>query len=163
MKVTAMKLAMKDSIFKVLEQMFFLPVDVRETPGNADAEAALPSTSLITACLGFNGPSDGLFMLSIPADLAASMAVDFIGVSPKTISSEHVTGTVKEMINMLAGSTLSIYEPDSAFNLQLPKIIAERQPSMSDSGSDGSITLFIETPDNRMVYRLFITGEGIIS
>jgi CheY-specific phosphatase CheX len=158
-----MKLAMKDSIFKVLEQMFFVPVDVQEPPGTADAEAALPNTSSITACLGFNGPSDGTFVLTIPADLAASMAVDFLGVSPEMISSEHVTGTVKEMINMLAGSTLSAYEPDSAFNMQIPKITAAPQLTTSDSVPDRSITLLIETPDNRMTYRLLITDNGDIA
>ncbi len=163
MKVAAMKLAMKDSIFKVLEKMFFVPVDVQETPGNADAGDALPNTPQITACLGFNGPSDGIFVLSIPADLAASMAVDFLGVSPETISSEHVTGTVKEMINMLAGSTLSAYEPDSAFNLQIPEITTAQKLMTSDSEPDGSITLSIETPDNRMAYRLLITDNGISS
>ncbi len=161
MNFTAMKLAMKDSIFNVLEQMFFLPVDVQETDGTGDEDAVPTNTSLITAGVGFHGPSDGMFMLSIPAELATSMAVDFLGVSPETISSEQIVGTVKEMINVLAGSTLSAYEPESAFNLQIPEIIAASHPTKSDPEPGGSILLLIETPDNRMVFRLHITGNGI--
>lgn len=152
MKFTAMKLAMKDSIFNVIEQMFFLPIDVRET--NKSANDELPDTSLITAGVGFNGPFDGMFMLSIPEDLAASMAVDFLGISPEMISSEQITGTVKEMINMLAGSALSTYESEVAFNLQIPEIIAAPKPATSDSEPEESILLLIETPDNRMAFRL---------
>jgi CheY-specific phosphatase CheX len=159
MNITAMKLAMKDSIFNVIEQMFFLPIDVQETNGSADT--GLQNISLITAGVGFNGPSDGMFMLSIPADLAAAMAIDFLGISPEMISSEQISGTVKEMINMLAGSTLSAYEPEAAFNLQIPEIIALPMPTTSDSEPEGSIVLLIETPDNRMAFRLNIAGNGV--
>jgi hypothetical protein len=100
-------------------------------------------------------------MLSIPVDLATSMAVDFLGVSSELISSEQIIGTVKEMVNMLAGSTLSAYDPESAFNLQIPEIIAASQRTKSDLEPDKSILLLIETPDNRMVFRLYMTGNGI--
>ncbi|MGD9188848.1 MAG: chemotaxis protein CheX [Desulfobacteraceae bacterium] len=154
MNFAAMKLAMKDSIFNVIEQMFFLPIEVRETNGSTNT--GLQSTSLITAGVGFNGPSDGMFMLSIPEDLATSMAIDFLGISPEVISSEQITGTVKEMINMLAGSTLSAYEPEAAFNLQIPKIIAASKPTKSDSEPERPIVLLIETPDSRMAFRLAV-------
>jgi CheY-specific phosphatase CheX len=154
-----MKLAMKDSIFNVIEQMFFLPIEVSETNGSVDT--GLQTTSWITAGVGFNGPSGGEFMLSIPADLATAMAVDFLGISPEMMSSDQITGTVKEMINMLAGSTLSAYEPEAAFDLQIPQIIAAPEPSTSDSKPEGSIVLLIETPDDRMTFRLIIAGDGI--
>jgi CheY-specific phosphatase CheX len=153
-----MKRAMKDSIFNVLEQMFYLTVDVRETGENS--EAALLDTSLISSSVEFAGPCDGMFMLSIPVDLATSMAVDFLGVSTEMLSSEQITGTVKEMVNMLAGSTLGAYAPESAFDLHIPELIAASQRTKSDSEPDNSMLLLIETPDNRMVLRLYITGNG---
>lgn len=159
MNFTAMKLAMKDSIFNVIEQMFFLPIDVQETDKGMGAE--LPNRSFITAGVGFNGPSDGMFMLSVPAGLAASLTADFLGICPEAISSEQIIGTIKEMINMLAGSTLSAYEPEAAFNLQIPEIIAASQPTKSDATPKGSILLLIETIDNRMAFRLNIDGKGI--
>jgi CheY-specific phosphatase CheX len=154
-----MKLAMKDSIFNVLEQMFFLTVNIRETDGNS--EAAMRNTSLISTGVGFAGPCNGTFMLSIPIDLATSMAVDFLGVSAEMISSEQIIGTVKEMANMIAGSALGAYAPESAFNLQIPELVASSQRAKSDSDSepDKSILLLIETPDHRMVFRLQTTGN----
>lgn len=159
MNFTAMKLAMKDSIFNVIEQMFFLPIDVQDN--HKSAKDRLPNTSLITAGVGFNGPSDGMFILSIPEDLATSMAVDFLGISPEMITSEQIIGTVKEMINMLAGSTLSAYESEVAFNLQIPEIIAAQKPATSDSEPEQAILLLIETLDNRMAFQLNLAGSGI--
>lgn len=159
MNFTAMKLAMKDSIFNVIEQMFFLPINVRETNGSANDD--LPNTSLITAGVGFNGPYVGIFMLSIPEALATSMAVDFLGISPEMISSDQIDGTVKEMINMLAGTALSAYEPEAVFNLQIPEMIAVPKPTKPGTEPEGSILLLIETQDNRMAFRLQLAGSGI--
>jgi CheY-specific phosphatase CheX len=153
-----MKLAMKHSIFNVLEQMFFLTVDVRETDKNPEAE--MLNTSLISTGVGFAGPCGGTFMLSIPVDLATSLAVNFLGVSTELLSSEQITGTVKEMVNMLAGSTLGAYAPESSFNLHIPELIAAKQRIASDAEPDKSILLLIETPENRMVFRLHANGNG---
>jgi hypothetical protein len=89
------------------------------------------------------------------------MAVDFLGISPEMISSDQITETVKEMINMLAGSTLGAYEPEVAFNLQIPKIIAAPRPTKSDSEPEEFILLLIETPDNRMAFRLNYAGNDM--
>ena len=158
MNLAAMKLAMKDSIFNVIEQMFFLPIDIKETNGSADT--GLQNTSLITAGVGFAGPADGRFMLSIPVDLATTMAADFLGISSEMISSKQIIGTAKEMINMLAGSTLSAYEPEEAFNLQIPKIIAVPEPAKVCLEPDESILMLIVTPDSRMTFRLDPAGNG---
>jgi CheY-specific phosphatase CheX len=160
MNITAMKLAMKDSISDVLEQMFFLPIDILEDDTGADANIEPQNNSLITAAVGFEGTSNGLFVLTIPSNLAGSMAIDFLGTSPEMLSSDQITETVKEMINMLAGSTLSAYEPESAFNLQIPVIIAPSQPIPSSAKLDASIELLIETLESRMRFRLNIIDDG---
>jgi CheY-specific phosphatase CheX len=160
MNLTAMKLAMKDSISEVLEQMFFLPIDILETDAHSEAVTAPKDKTLITASVGFKGPIDGLFMLSIPLSLANSMAVDFLGTSSECVSCEQITGTVKEMINMLAGSTLSAYEPESAFNLQIPNIIATHQSAVQDAEDDAFIEIMIATPDSQMMFCLNISDNS---
>lgn len=105
MNKTAMIKAMKASISEVLEQMFFLPIDMVDA-GEENKPTGL-NQPIIAASVGYDGALSGTFLLNIPADLAASITADFLGTVPEQLSTEQIAGTVKEMINMLAGNSLS--------------------------------------------------------
>jgi CheY-specific phosphatase CheX len=145
--------AMKDSISEVLEQMFFMPIDF-SSPMESDADPEAGPDPIIVR-IGFQGPSSGSFVLLMPDDLAWSVSVDFIGTADQSLSSDQVTGTVLEMVNMLAGSTLSLYDHQEMFDLQIPELITFNDlRAMAEGGAD-HIMIRIQTLDSQMIFNLF--------
>jgi CheY-specific phosphatase CheX len=146
--------AMKASISEVLEQMFFLPIDFI-APEKACADPESDETSII-AKLGFSGLPAGTFLLRIPLALAQSVSADFLGTEPKDLSDDQVTGTVLEMVNMLAGSTLSNYDHQALFDLQIPELITTHDMRALTEEVPDQIMIRIQTPDDRMTFQLII-------
>ena len=156
MNIPTMKQAMMQSISDVLEQMFFLPVDAHDPHQRYASIDPVQAPNRLMVAIDFNGPSSGRFWLTIPLDLAAAMAVDFLGTSSDELSPDHISATAKELINMLAGNTLSAYDPESAFDLDCPEIIS----AAADPTPDSCINLIVETPENRLTFHLNIQATG---
>lgn len=117
MRKEALISAMRTSISDVLETMFFMPVDV-VTDG---VEAGPDHEPGVAVSLTFTGGAEGRFVLEVPLDLAREVSSDFLGMDPDQLGDEDVFGTIKEMVNMLAGNALSLYDPDTVFSLGLPE------------------------------------------
>ncbi|MCP4745053.1 MAG: chemotaxis protein CheX [Desulfobacteraceae bacterium] len=145
--------AMKASISKVLEQMFFLPVNIGHA---AQAEKETESKNVICAELGFKGDIAGSFLLALPAKLAHRAAADFMGVDAATVTSEHIYGTIKEMANILAGNTLSLYNPDKAFDLELPKLKDHVKAKQFFAKATGVVSINARTPGGGITFSLFL-------
>jgi CheY-specific phosphatase CheX len=144
----AMTEAMKASISEVLEQMFFIPVDFI-APDTALSESESGKGS-ITAKLDFSGSPCGSFTIQVPESLAQSVSANFLGIAPQELSYDHVTGTVLEMINMLAGGTLSAYNRSALFDLQIPELMG---PQDTREHAE-EIIIRVQTPENRMTFKL---------
>ena len=142
--------AMKASISEVLEQMFFLPIDLVEDH-NGGGAMEIDSPGNIAASIGFEGPSSGVFVLHIPSSLAATITADFLGASSEELSEEQITGTVKEMLNMLAGNSLSAYDANASFNLNIPELTTHR---VEKDRKAAIIDIAIETMDSRMTLHM---------
>lgn len=151
MDKSAMTEAMKASISEVLEQMFFMPIDF-VAPDKVGAEQH--GEEMVAAKIGFNGVPGGTLMLLIPLALAQSVTADFLGTLPQNLSVDQVTGTVLEMTNMLAGSTLSIYDHQALFDLQIPELITPEDAQALTAGGGDEIVIGIQTLESRMVFRL---------
>lgn len=154
----AMTKAMKASISDVLEQMFFLPIDIVDG-GEPDNPAGPDDQTLVTAGVAFEGVLAGRFSLTIPSDLAVSITADFLGTLPEELALDQVRETVKEMINMLAGNALSIYDADSAINLRIPEILTGTKDTPNQSADGDTIGIDIETLDSRMRLELSLSGR----
>lgn len=152
MDPTKMTQAMRASISDVLETMFFTPVDFLCT--SEGVAEPMGAKRLIAVRLAFSGPAGGYFRLRVPEALAITISADFLGVDPTTLSAEDVSGTVKEMVNMLAGNTLSLYDGRAVFDLKVPELlVAER----CLNGVDPGYRLFnvaIDTAESHMVLEL---------
>ena len=150
MDKSALTQAMKASISEVLEQMFFLPIDFI-APEKACAD---PEPATIIAKLDFSGSSGGTFVLQMPAALAQSVAADFLGTTAQGLFREQVAATVLEMVNMLAGSTLSTYDHQALFNLQIPELIsADALGALTEKVAD-QIVIRIQTPESPMTFQV---------
>jgi CheY-specific phosphatase CheX len=150
----AMTKAMKASISEVLEQMFFMPIDF--VSPDADRQEPDFGGASIIAELGFSGTFTGTFLLQVPSVLAQSVSADFLGTAPSNLSEDDVTGTVLEMVNMLAGGALSIYDSCVLFDLQIPKRISQQDMGALTRPDGEEIMIRIQTTESRMSFHLII-------
>ncbi len=148
---TMMK-AMTASISEVLETMFFLTVDV--VPAEKGGLDTGPGSDEIAVRLDFFGPICGCVYLQVPASLAEEISADFMGVDSMQVTPEQMRGTVKEMVNMLTGNTLSVYDPDAVFDISVPEIVAIGKDPIGDLVADTTIRLNLDTLSDRMVMAL---------
>ena len=153
MEREALITAMKDSISEVLEKMFFLPLDFTDagSPGELwNSEKG----EIIVSKLDFKGPSSGYFVFFIPEDLALSLTGSFLGRDDEEISQDLINETVKEITNMVAGNTFSIFDDQAVFDFGIPELIPfnEAEKDQSDSGED--IFVAVNTLDDCLAVRL---------
>jgi len=158
MKNSLLEMAMKNSISDVLETMFFLPLDFSDTVA-AHELWNKGKDQILAAKLNFDGPLIGDCILYIPEKLARSITADFMGREEEGISDDQVKGTVKEIINMIAGSTFSTYDPEATFNLGIPELVSFNYyfNDLSDTGD--RFYFIIDTLDNHLAFQLNIRDE----
>ncbi|MDY6879075.1 MAG: chemotaxis protein CheX [Thermodesulfobacteriota bacterium] len=154
-----MKAAMKDSISEVLETMFFLPLDF-PSAGDSDEQSRLSDTDkTITAKLEFRGSLAGCFVLSIPEASALSMTADFLGVDTSHITEEQTNETVKEIINMIAGSTFRNYNAQLVFDLGIPEVVHLDEIWKSGAGNQEEILALFNTLEDQLALKM-VWSEG---
>ena len=155
MEREALITAMKSSISEVLETMFFLPL---EFAGNTKPGELWDSDrgEIIVSKLNFTGPFAGYFVLFVPKELALSLAASFLGKDEASISQDHVAQTVKEIINMIAGSTFGIFDDQSVFDLDIPELVRFAELRKDHSDSKGGIFIAVNTLESRLAVQMII-------
>jgi len=151
-----LKRAMMDAISNVFETMFFLPMEFSQLTG-IENFLRVEEKGVLTCILDFNGPFSGKVVLFIPAVLAIPLTADFMGVESDTLSKDHVTGTVKEIVNMIAGSMFINYDDKSVFDLAIPKMATFEKACKEDPASKESLFLGVKTPDSKFALKIELT------
>ncbi len=150
MEKSTMKEALRDSISKVLETMFFQPVQI-STDGVDLLQWFTRKPSLYGASINFCGPIDGSLFFLIPKTAVDEITANFLGNNVESIEEEQRKDTIKEALNMIGGNMLSGIDTEGRFSLDIPQLIAKESLS-SDKLQDLQGEIFhIETEDNRMV------------
>lgn len=143
MKKTLMTVIML-SISEVMETMFFLPVEEGETK----PLSALGSKDLIDfgcTALSFSGEKiSGRLVMGVSKTLLTEMTENFMGELEDNLKPEHLTGTLKEMLNMVCGNALRKLDAKDLFELGIPE-----EFSIADLPDDLGITM-IETSKAQM-------------
>nr|QIV52816.1 chemotaxis protein CheX [uncultured bacterium] len=80
-------------------------------------------TKTTLAKLEYSGNFSGYFLLFMPEELALLLAASFLGRVEDNVSHEHVIETKKEIINMIAGNTFTIFDDQNVFDLGIPQIV----------------------------------------
>lgn len=147
--------AMKNSISNVLEIMFFLPVDFDNSIPLSESWD-LDKDKIIVARLDFDGPLSGYCTLCIPEKLLVSITADFMGKEEKEISSEQARGTLMEINNMITGNVFSLYDPETVFDLGVPKLVGLDDFRKDFNDSEDRISIAIDTLENRLAFQMNI-------
>jgi len=155
----AMKTAMTTSISEVLETMFYMSLEFSDQA--TLEEDVMKDTVNTTACkIDFKGRISGYFVLFIPDKLLLDMTENFMGLDKEDITDEHSSGTLKEAINMLAGSALSGFDDKVVFQLSIPEIIDIGNATSAGKGkSEEEIVIVTETIEGYLAIKAVIESE----
>ncbi len=148
--------AMKSSISEIMETMFFTPVEFPVTVPEGLPDLKEPD-KIISGMLNFHGPFSGYFILSVPKKLGSLFTSDFLGEDEENISGEQLSETIKEILNMLAGSTFTNYDDNAVFNLDIPKIVDCNKAKTNIASPEEKLVVIAQTPDNCLSFTMFET------
>ena len=152
-----LKAAMMTSISNVLETMFFMSIDF-DVPLTKNPDDALRNEAATACRLGFSGPLSGCFFLVIPETLLLDMAVNFMGLEPDEIGAPQLEGTIKELVNMIAGNTFSTLNNQVEFQLALPELINAREVSFEKA--ENEIELLTETTSGCLAVKVVLHDKA---
>jgi CheY-specific phosphatase CheX len=113
--------AMTTSISEVMETMFFLPVEFGKEA--TLAQYGMDKKKLMACHLAFTGDVSGSLFLLVPENLVAEMTENFMGESKDHLTSEYLSGTLTEMLNMVCGNALSKTDSKVPFELGIPQMM----------------------------------------
>ncbi len=159
MEKEALITAMKTSISEVLETMFFLPLEFPDEVNPQEMWGAQKEEPVVGK-LTFSGPVAGELLFFIPKDLAVSLTGSFLGEDEASISEDNITETVKELTNMIAGSTFANYDDQSVFDLGIPDVVDFDEAKRKGSNSGEEIFIPIDTLDDRLALKLVERSNG---
>ena len=148
--------AMKTSISKVLETMFFLPLEFPEKEVEAATFLNAGKDEMLAVKLNYRGDFSGYFVLFVPGGLARSFAVDFLGTDDESVSMDQVGEVAKEIANMIAGGTFSHYDDNAVFQLDIPESVSLKKVIKNDSRAQQEIFVGVETLEDRMGLKIVV-------
>ena len=150
MMMKTLKTKMVTSISEVMETMFYLPVEYRKDE-TIESSGLLLGASNIQACsITFSGHFSGGLYLLIPKPLLKIMAENFLGEEADNLMESHLTGTIKETLNMIAGNTFSKIDANTPFGLGVPEMLDQIAPNVFDT------FVIIDTMEGQMALGLEI-------
>ena len=139
--------AMMTSISEVLETMFFMSLEC-ETDQTLDTYLGATQGNLPCCRIEYSGKVSGFFLLFMPEKLLFDMTSGFMGLEEDQVTEQHLEGTIKESLNMIAGSTFTNLDNQAVFKLGIPERIDPQavNPGETSAGSDG-VFIRIHTMD----------------
>jgi CheY-specific phosphatase CheX len=140
---------MKDSISEVFETMFFLPLDFDENTSPKEQKERI-NEEMLAVKLAFKGPLSGYFIFIIPKKLTLSLTAGFLGEDLADTTLDKIHGTVKEMLNMVAGNLFSRLDSKAVFDLGIPNIIPEQEAWTEMLQGKNSVLISMNTTNSPM-------------
>ncbi|MBF0468880.1 MAG: chemotaxis protein CheX [Desulfamplus sp.] len=134
------------SISEVMETMFYVPVEPRHDPVTFQRSGLPESGRVETATIAFSGILSGTIDLMIPASLLLVMTENFMGENRQHLTQEHLEGTLKETLNMLAGNTFSKIDGKTSFCLGVPEISTPSIKNKKDVSGQREARVHSSTP-----------------
>lgn len=147
----ALKTAMTTSISEVLETMFFMTIDISDGASVSSFIENAPDNLMISK-INYSGPLSGDFFFMVPANILKDMTQTFMGIEEQEVTDTHLSGTLSEGINMIAGNTFSKLDDQAVFDLGIPVILESAAVSSYQAPTPGleEIFILIETPDGNI-------------
>jgi CheY-specific phosphatase CheX len=106
--------------------MFFMTVeDVEAAPAGGDGSRAPARETSLVSEITFHGAHVGRLRVVVPESCASELAANFTGTpDPGQLDFEQVAEVLRELTNMMCGTTLSRLAPLAVFDLDPPVLLA---------------------------------------
>jgi hypothetical protein len=140
---------LKEAISRVMETMFFLPVQFLDGPQTL-GEWLCRETNVLEALIEFQGPRSGRGFLLVPVQGLKEMASNFLGLREAEVGEEQVQDTLREAINMITGQMLSLLDRGGGYALGIPRFAGERNLSEVREEKSPGVLLLFETERNHL-------------
>lgn len=144
-----MQTHLKEAISRVMETLFFLPVEFPDVPETL-WEWFSGEEKVLEARIDFQGSRSGRGFLLVPVQGLKEMASNFLGLRDAEVSEEQVQDTLREAINMMTGQMLSLLDRGGGYALGIPRFAGERNLSDARTVKSPGVLLFFETERNRL-------------
>ncbi len=136
------------SIFEVMETMFFYTTEEHKEE-NVDFGKIFDLQSAKGCQITFSGKESGLIYLLVPLSILQTITSNFLGQNIDSLTDEDLDGTLKEALNMIAGSALTKVDEKSYMGLGIPEMIDASKIKINDDAvaidtSDGSMAFMVE-------------------
>jgi chemotaxis protein CheY-P-specific phosphatase CheC len=153
----ALKAAMTTSISEVLETMFFMTIEATEDTDWTDlTDSTASGEKLYASKINFKGPLSGTFFLMVPESILSAMTEMFMGLEENEVTETHLSGTILEAINIVAGNTFSKLDDQTVFDLEIPDSVETASLSSITQSTDKELIFYrIETPGGNLGLLLF--------
>jgi CheY-specific phosphatase CheX len=126
---------------QVFETMFFTPIAVQQEESQ-DLYGPIKSFSaFLRGEIGFEGKYSGTLILSVPVELAKTMASNFMGLEEESAPDSQAMDMVNELCNMICGNLFSQLDKKTVWNLTIPQ--TQEVPGQAMDGGNGDRTLSI--------------------
>lgn len=130
-----------DVIGQVFETMFFTSVAVQQE-GDEEFFASIKSFSaFLRGEIGFDGVRSGTLTLSVPVELAKTMASNFMGLEEETATDSQAMDMVNELCNMVCGNLFSSVDRKTVWNLTIPQTREVFGKTLDVSNGDRTIAI----------------------
>lgn len=150
MEMPQILIMMKDSIFEVFDNMLFLPVGISQK--EEDIEPWLDGRAdIIGAEMFFKGAVNGEFLFLIPGELAVEVTTNFLGFD-SVATQRQIEDTVKEVLNMVGGRSLSMVNTAVEFNLNVPNMVDPLRKDYELFANGDGGRFFLESDTHHMLF-----------
>ena len=96
----------------------------------------------------------------MPRDLAFFLTAGFLGEDEGNVSQDQVTETLKEILNMIAGSTFSAFDNQAVFDLDIPELVGLDDLGRDHSNTEEEIFVAVNTLDNCLALEMVPCSGG---
>lgn len=107
---------------QIFETMFFTPLTVQQEEIDDFGSPVQLFSSYLRGEIGFEGRYCGRLMLSVPVELAKTMASNFMGLEEESATDSQTLDMVKELCNMICGNLFSHLDKKTVWNLAIPQV-----------------------------------------
>ncbi len=116
------------AVTNVLERMFFIFAEVEKGKGEREEPASAeeipvegPLAKWVWGEIGLEGASSGKIFLTLPFELALTLAANFLGAEAQEVTEPEVLDAVSELNNMISGNLISLLNKKAKYSLTKPK------------------------------------------
>ncbi|MCU0596221.1 MAG: chemotaxis protein CheX [Desulfobacterota bacterium] len=135
---------LKEAISRVMETMFFMPVQFGDGTHSL-GEWFSREPTVREALIDFQGARSGRGFLLVPVQGLKEMAANFLGLREAEVDEEQMQDTLREAVNMMMGQMLSLWDRKGGCALGIPRFTGERILREVQAQNNPAVLFLFET------------------